>query len=59
MPPLALCCYMKLIRFLQNFHQFAGMGGEGLKTYTNNAVGLSGDGDLFVIEDNQASESGD
>lgn len=30
-------------------YQFAGMGGEGLKTYTNNAVGLSGDGDLFVI----------
>ena len=59
MPPLALCCYMKRIRFLQNFHQFAGVGGEGLKTYTNNAVSLSGDGDLFVIEGNKASESGD
>ena len=45
----------------QNFrsYQFAGMGGEGLKTYTNNAVGLSGDGDLFVIKNNKEQSDSD
>jgi len=30
-------------------YQIAGISGEGLKTYTNTAVGLDGDGDLFTI----------
>ena len=40
----------------QNSHsyQFAGIGGEGLKTYTNNAVSLSDDGDLFEIVQNNS-----
>ena len=54
MPPLALCLYMKSIRFFIESLQFAGIGGEGLKTYTNNAVSLSGDGDLFVIVQNNS-----
>ena len=30
-------------------YQFAGINGEGMKTYTKNAVSMKGDGDLFVI----------
>lgn len=30
-------------------YQIAGINGEGLKTYTNTAVGLDSDGDLFTI----------
>ena len=30
-------------------YQVAGINGEGMKTYTNTALGIEGDGDLFVI----------
>lgn len=33
----------------QKNYQLVGINGEGMKTYTNNAVGLSGAGDLFSI----------
>lgn len=39
------------ISFLsQKSYQFAGMSGEGTKTYTNTANSVRGDGDLFTIE---------
>ncbi len=33
----------------QKGYSFAGMSGEGMKTYTNNSASIRGDGDLFTI----------
>lgn len=33
----------------QKSYQFAGMSGEGMKTYTNNSTSIRGDGDLFTL----------